>query len=319
MSYKFALNELAPIARQCDSEEKYDRDSVRKAAEIGLVAAWPPKNTAEPALGVLGLPSSPSSSRVDMGTGLNIVVASFGTEAIYASGTEEQKKDLHPAGVQGRDGQCGCLHGAGCGNRRGRLQDQGGEGRRGLCHQRKQDIHHQRQRLRLHGGAVHHPPSRQTTQPVQHDHRPCRCKGRHAHQDQGQTGHSGKRHLRDQLRGREGPPREPARTGREGFLPAHELFRHDPTHGGLPGPRAFHGLPRCFRSLREGTNRLRRAAWQLSARPGQAGRNGHPDRGPEGSGLPGRVDDRPGPPRQHPVGHGQVFRGTDRCFPPTSR
>ncbi len=40
MSYKFALNELTPIARQCDSEEKYDRDSVRKAAEIGLVAAW---------------------------------------------------------------------------------------------------------------------------------------------------------------------------------------------------------------------------------------------------------------------------------------
>ncbi len=40
MAYKFAQKELAPIARQCDAEEKYDREVVRKAAENGLVAPW---------------------------------------------------------------------------------------------------------------------------------------------------------------------------------------------------------------------------------------------------------------------------------------
>jgi acyl-CoA dehydrogenase len=97
MSYKFALNELTPIARQCDAEEKYDRDTVKKAAEIGLVAAWAPEEYGGAGVGSLGVALiTEQLSRVDMGTGLNIVVACFGTEAIYASGSEEQKKTYIP-------------------------------------------------------------------------------------------------------------------------------------------------------------------------------------------------------------------------------
>jgi acyl-CoA dehydrogenase len=102
MSYKFAVNELTPIAHQCDAEEKYDRDTVKKAAEIGLVASWAPEEYGGAGVGSLGVAIiTEQLSRVDMGTGLNIVVASFGTEAIYASGSEEQKKTYIPPVCRG--------------------------------------------------------------------------------------------------------------------------------------------------------------------------------------------------------------------------
>jgi acyl-CoA dehydrogenase len=102
MSYKFAVNELTPIARQCDAEEKYDRDTVKKAAEIGLVAAWAPEEYGGAGVGSLGVAIiTEQLSRVDMGTGLNIVVACFGTEAICASGSEEQKKTYIPPVCRG--------------------------------------------------------------------------------------------------------------------------------------------------------------------------------------------------------------------------
>jgi acyl-CoA dehydrogenase len=102
MSYKFAVNELTPIARQCDAEEKYDRDTVKKAADIGLVAAWAPEEYGGAGVGTMGVAIiTEQLSRVDMGTGLNIVVACFGTEAIYASGSEEQKKAYLPPVCRG--------------------------------------------------------------------------------------------------------------------------------------------------------------------------------------------------------------------------
>jgi len=102
MSYKFAVNELTPIAQKCDADEKYDRDTVKKAAEIGLVGAWVPEEYGGAGVGTLGVAIiTEQLSRVDMGTGLNIVVACFGTEAIYASGSEEQKKTYIPPVCRG--------------------------------------------------------------------------------------------------------------------------------------------------------------------------------------------------------------------------
>jgi len=93
MAYKFAQKELAPIARQCDAEEKYDREVVRKAAENGLVAAWAPEDYEGAGVGSLGVAVlTEQLARVDMGTCTSIITASFGCEAIYAYGTEEQKK-----------------------------------------------------------------------------------------------------------------------------------------------------------------------------------------------------------------------------------
>jgi alkylation response protein AidB-like acyl-CoA dehydrogenase len=94
MTYKFAQNELAPIAHECDVEEKYTPEIVKKAAENGLVGAWVPEEYGGAGAGFLGHAIiTEQLSRVDMGIGLNIIAATFGCEAIYLYGTEEQKKN----------------------------------------------------------------------------------------------------------------------------------------------------------------------------------------------------------------------------------
>ena len=97
MAYKFALKELGPIARHCDAEEKYDREVIRKAAENGLVAAWASEDYGGAGVGSLGLVVlTEQLARVDMGICTSIITASFGCEAIYAYGTEEQKQTYLP-------------------------------------------------------------------------------------------------------------------------------------------------------------------------------------------------------------------------------
>jgi alkylation response protein AidB-like acyl-CoA dehydrogenase len=102
MAYKFAQNELAPVSRECDLEERYTPDIVKKAAQNGLVGAWVPEEYGGADAGFMGVAViTEQLSRVDMGIGLNIVVASFGCEAIHAHGSEEQKKRYLPAVCQG--------------------------------------------------------------------------------------------------------------------------------------------------------------------------------------------------------------------------
>jgi len=102
MSYKFAQNELAPIAHEYDVEEKYSPEIVKKASENGLVGAWVPEEYGGAGAGFLGLAIiTEQLSRVDMGIGLNIIAASFGCEAIYLYGTEDQKKEYIPPVCKG--------------------------------------------------------------------------------------------------------------------------------------------------------------------------------------------------------------------------
>ena len=102
MAYKFAQNELGPISHECDVEEKYTPEIVKKAAENGLVGAWVPEAYGGAEAGCLGLAViTEQLSRVDMGIGLNVVAASFGSEAIYLYGSEEQKKRYLPPVCRG--------------------------------------------------------------------------------------------------------------------------------------------------------------------------------------------------------------------------
>jgi len=95
MAYKFAQNELAPLAHECDTEERYTPEIVKKAAEIGLVGAWVPEEYGGAGAGFLGVAViTEQLSRVDMGIGLNIVAATFGCEAIHWYGTEDQKMEF---------------------------------------------------------------------------------------------------------------------------------------------------------------------------------------------------------------------------------
>ncbi|MBU2550223.1 MAG: acyl-CoA dehydrogenase family protein [Proteobacteria bacterium] len=93
MAYKFAVNELGPMSQECDREEKYTPEIVKKAAENGLVGPWVPEEYGGAGAGMLGnCIITEQLSRVDMGIGLNIGAATFGCEAIYFYGTEEQKR-----------------------------------------------------------------------------------------------------------------------------------------------------------------------------------------------------------------------------------
>jgi len=103
MAYKFAVNEFTPVSHEADVEEKYTREVFQKAAENGLVGAWVPEEYGGAGAGMLGLAViSEQLSRVDMGVGLNIIAATFGSEAIYFYGTEEQKKNYITPICEGR-------------------------------------------------------------------------------------------------------------------------------------------------------------------------------------------------------------------------
>ncbi|MFB6183451.1 MAG: acyl-CoA dehydrogenase family protein [Haloarculaceae archaeon] len=90
---RFADNEIAPVATEYDEDEKYPREIVEKAADVGLTGANIP-------LEYGGAGYSPLETAiiieelfaVDPGIGLCVVAASFGADAIRGFGTEDQKE-----------------------------------------------------------------------------------------------------------------------------------------------------------------------------------------------------------------------------------
>ena len=110
MVYKFAVAEMSPISRECDIEERYTPDIRKKAAENGLIGAWIPEEYGGAGAGFLGnAVITEELSKVDMGIGLNAVVASFGCEAILHFGSEKQKKLYLPPVCRGEQVSAGAF------------------------------------------------------------------------------------------------------------------------------------------------------------------------------------------------------------------
>ncbi|MEA1971384.1 MAG: acyl-CoA dehydrogenase family protein [Thermodesulfobacteriota bacterium] len=102
MTYRFAKDKFPPLTEECDREEKYTRDLVTEAAEVGLVGAWIPEEYGGAGMGSLGNALiTEQISRVDMAIGHNIWAASFGCEDILHYGSEEQKKTYLPKVCKG--------------------------------------------------------------------------------------------------------------------------------------------------------------------------------------------------------------------------
>ncbi|MDO8784743.1 MAG: acyl-CoA dehydrogenase family protein, partial [Syntrophales bacterium] len=102
MAYKFAVTEFSKVSRECDEKEKYTPEIRKKGGENGLVGAWIPEEYGGAGAGFLGNAIiTEEMSRVDMGIGLNVAFATFGCEAIYQYGTEEQKKTYFPPVCRG--------------------------------------------------------------------------------------------------------------------------------------------------------------------------------------------------------------------------
>jgi len=99
----FALREIAPVSRASDLEETYPRQVWQKACEEGLVGIFIPREYGGQGLGFLELALvSEELSRIDMGIGLSILAATFGSENILFFGREEQKKRYLPLLTSGQ-------------------------------------------------------------------------------------------------------------------------------------------------------------------------------------------------------------------------
>jgi acyl-CoA dehydrogenase len=90
---RFAENEIEPIAKEYDREEKFPHEIIEKAAEMGLTGANIPIEYGGAGYSPLEVAIIVEELfAVDPGIGLSITSASFGGDAIMEFGTEEQKE-----------------------------------------------------------------------------------------------------------------------------------------------------------------------------------------------------------------------------------
>jgi len=91
---RFAENEIKPHATEYDTEEKYPREIVEQAAELGLTGANIPLEYG--GVGYDTLTNAIIAEELfaaDPGIGLCVQSAAFGADAIVGFGTEEQKEE----------------------------------------------------------------------------------------------------------------------------------------------------------------------------------------------------------------------------------
>jgi acyl-CoA dehydrogenase len=90
---EFAEGEFPDIAQECDQEEKYPRDLVRKAAELGFIGINFPEEYGGSSYGYLEkCLITEEFWRVDPGLGSVLISATFGADMINLYGTDGQKK-----------------------------------------------------------------------------------------------------------------------------------------------------------------------------------------------------------------------------------
>jgi alkylation response protein AidB-like acyl-CoA dehydrogenase len=90
---EFAEGEFPEIAEECDREEKYPSDLVKRAADLGFIGINLPEEYGGAGYGYLEkCLISEEFFRVDPGLGSVLISATFGADMIELFGTEEQKK-----------------------------------------------------------------------------------------------------------------------------------------------------------------------------------------------------------------------------------
>ncbi|MFH1034168.1 MAG: acyl-CoA dehydrogenase family protein [Pseudomonadota bacterium] len=97
MAYKFAVKEIAPQAKEHDRAEKYPREIVQKAAELGMVGPTIPEEYGGAGYGFLEHALIVEQmARMDLGITQAIESAAFGSQNIVFFGSEEQKQKYLP-------------------------------------------------------------------------------------------------------------------------------------------------------------------------------------------------------------------------------
>jgi alkylation response protein AidB-like acyl-CoA dehydrogenase len=102
MAYKFAVNEIAPVAQDYDRAEKFPRDVWQKAAQAGLVGAVIPEEYGGAGYGWFELALiAEQLCRIDLGCAMAVLSPTFGSEHILFFGSDEQKATYLPPLVRG--------------------------------------------------------------------------------------------------------------------------------------------------------------------------------------------------------------------------
>ena len=100
----FALNEVAPIAREIDESKRFPHETVAKLGELGLMGVPFPEEYGGAGLDYVAYSIVVEElSRVCGSTGLTVAAhISLGTAPIYSFGTEEQKRRWVPKAASGQ-------------------------------------------------------------------------------------------------------------------------------------------------------------------------------------------------------------------------
>lgn len=94
---EFAEREFPAIAKECDQEESFPLDLIRKASRSGLAGIFVDREYGGQGFGYLeNAIVMEEFWRVDPGLGSQIMCACFGSEMILLKGSEEQKRKYLP-------------------------------------------------------------------------------------------------------------------------------------------------------------------------------------------------------------------------------
>ena len=141
----FVRREVEPVAAELDREDRVPHDLIDQMKELGLFGITVPEE-----YGGLGLDYTTFASIFEeLSMGLMSLTGAIGTHHILTYvlthyGTEEQRERFLPDLASGRKRGGPGPDRAGRRHRRGQPADHGHQGRRGIYHQRLQDVHHQR-------------------------------------------------------------------------------------------------------------------------------------------------------------------------------
>jgi len=94
---EFAEGEFPQIAKECDAEERFPLDLLRKASQLGFIGIFIDKKYGGRGFGFLeNAMVMEEFWRVDPGLGSQLICACFGSEMVLLKGSEEQKMKYLP-------------------------------------------------------------------------------------------------------------------------------------------------------------------------------------------------------------------------------
>ena len=313
MAYRFARANFTALSQPCDEQEKYTPEIRMKAAAQGLVGAWVPEEYGGAGAGCVGSSIiTEELSKVDMGICLNVTAATFGCEAIFQYGSEEQKRTYLPPVCSGEKVCAGAFTEPNAGT------DVAGYKTRAVKDGSDYVINGSKMFI-TNGTVCDFMVAQCITNPEEKKHNsfsliivPADAKGVTRTKIHGKLGIRASDTAEIALEDVRVPQANLVGKEGQGFR---ELMHFFDTTRVMVAAQALGLSEACLETsvkyVKERTA-FGAAAGRLSAYADEAHRDGDPDRGPAGAGVQGGLADRRGKARLYARGDGEVLRRADR-------